>query len=134
MRHHDWQERYHAAIKNAQLVPFTWGVHDCITFAAYMVDAISDTAVTVRMRERYSWTSEAEARALIEKAGSLRTLIEEFMGEAVPWAQTTLGDAVLAIQNGKEIVAIHDGSNLIAPDAVGIAGVPLSCAVVGWRI
>lgn len=134
MRKENWQAEYHRAIATAQLLPFQWGVHDCVTFAAYLVDAISDLDVTARFKAKYRWTNQGEAARLILAAGSLQALVTEFMGPPISWVNLSLGDALMAFNNGKEIVCIHDGHNLIAPADKGLMSVPLSSAICGWRI
>jgi hypothetical protein len=135
MRHADWQTRYHAAIKTASIVPFTWGTHDCVTFAAYVADCIADGAIMKKVQERYSWSSEVEAYAIIQRVGSLKLLIEEFMGLALPWSKCAVGDPILAIQSGgKEILGVQDGHNLLVPASIGIEGLSLHSAVCGWRV
>lgn len=135
MRIENWYGEYGKAVAAVVGMPFEWGVHDCVTFAARVVDAISDLAVTASFRAKYQWNSKETAYAIISQAGGLEALVVEFLGDPVPWSRLSTGDIVLAIQSdGSEIICVHDGHNLIAPGAVGVISVRLSAAVKGWSI
>jgi hypothetical protein len=134
MRVSNWPSQYHRAVANARLIPFRWGVHDCVLFSAYVVDSISDLDVTPKFKARYHWHNEESAQKIIEQAGGLSALVCEFLGPPVSWTLLSTGDVVLAKSEEKILLAIHDGHNLLYPGVSGIAALPLSCALHGWRV
>lgn len=134
MRVANWPSQYHRAVASARTVPFRWGVHDCVLFAAYVVDSISDLDVTARFKARYHWHNEATAQAILGQAGGLDVLVREFLGQPVPWTMLSTGDIVLASSEGKHLLTVHDGHNLLYPGPNGVAPLPLAQAIHGWRI
>lgn len=134
MRVANWSSQYHRAVASARTVPFRWGVNDCVLFAAYVTDSISDLGVTQKFKAKYHWHDEESAKEIIRSAGSLDALVCEFMGPPVPWTLLSTGDVVLAESEGKTLLTVHDGSNLLYPSSTGIAALALSCAKHGWRV
>lgn len=133
MRYADWQDRFWASMNEAKQTPFKWGEHDCVLFAAKMADAISNSGYVSRAREAFTWTDVKEAIALT--GGGLRPLVESVMGPAVRWTQLCAGDIVLILDDeGRESLAIHDGSQIVGPDAVGVKVIPFRCAQGGWKV
>lgn len=134
MRLADWTLEYHRAIANARLVPFQWGVHDCVMFAAYVVDSITDLGVIRQLRSSYRWTNATEAAVIIRTAGSLSALTDRVLGTSVPWAQTGLGDVVLAMDGEREVLCINDGHCLLVAAGVGITSLPMTASQCGWKV
>ena len=84
----DWPERLDALLRARAEWPFVWGVHDCCTFCADAVLAITGVDVMGTLRQRYQSAFEALARP----------------GRQPP---SVLGYAVLAGQNA---VYIHSSN------------------------
>ena len=78
MRLPDWQSRLAAVMREAQARPFAWGSHDCATFAATCVVAVTgvDRIADVRAARQ----SELQAARLLERLGGLRAAIGERLG------------------------------------------------------
>lgn len=134
----DWEARYAHGIETVRFVPFTWGVHDCVMFAAYMIERVTGRDFSPEFRRKYRWADAQEAKAIVAGAGGLGALVDEFLGVAArrPPLLLAKGDVVLAHSiNGIEVLAVHDGARLIAPAPdVGLDTLPLGNALYGWRL
>ena len=91
----DWDARIAAYLEPLRLRPFEWGRHDCCTFTAGAVEAMTGVDPMPEFRGRYS-TAVGSARALRRfGAGTLAaTLDGKFAPIAAPLAQR--GDIVMA--------------------------------------
>lgn len=113
---------------------FVWGSHDCVLFAAKMADAISDARHAERAKLAFQWSSAREAAAIVGNA-DLRELVEVVMGPMLRWQSLSIGDIVLIKDDdGMYSLAIHDGVQIIGPDAVGYKNIPFSYAQGGWKV
>lgn len=71
----DWEQRlaeYAASIRD---LPFAWGSHDCILFAASAIEAMTGTDIAAAYRGRYD--SKISAAAILKEVGEgtlLKTL------------------------------------------------------------
>jgi hypothetical protein len=94
------------------------------------------TDIEPRVRELVGvWASEEEARAAIGSGGGLIRAITMVLGERVPWTRLTLGDIAIISDDAKQaVIVVHDGLNLIAPDAFGYRAVPVDRAHCGWKV
>lgn len=113
---------------------FVWGSHDCVLFAAKMADAISDARYVERAKQAFQWSNAREAAAIVGDA-DLRELVEVVMGPMLRWQSLSIGDMVLIKDDdGMQSLAIHDGVQIIGPDAVGYKNIPFSYAQGGWKV
>lgn len=135
IRRNDWQERLAEAVKHTQIVPFSYGVHDCCMWAAYCIDQMCDTDYVNQVVERLNYHSEAEANAVIANAGGLDNIVSEFLGEPIPGAFAAPGDVVLA-RNGDEkpIITVMVGHHLVGPGPDTVHHLPFSAAMKCWRV
>lgn len=136
MRYPDWQMRYDVAIRAASDVTFEWGVHDCVTFAANVYDAVCDGDAALRMRDQFFWSGPVSAARMLKELGGLRSACERILGPAdEAWLKLGKGDLIIAINpDGEEILTVHDGYKLLAPGPVGLIGLPLRTALCGWSV
>lgn len=86
----DWPERLMATIAVHQAAPFTWGQHDCATFFADCVAAVSGVDPFAEFRP---WTSEHSALRALAKSGSasVAEFVAQNFDEIVP-ADARRGD------------------------------------------
>ena len=131
MRLPDWQLRLADFGKARASVPFSWGSNDCCTFAAAAVEAIRGENP---MAHAAAYDSEFGALRLIASAGSLRALISSFLGVEISAKAAAVGDVVLVMNEGAELVAICNGVNAMAPGPGGMVALPMTAAVAAWRI
>lgn len=123
-------------VQEAHRRRFSWGEHDCVTFAMRCAVAISgDKTLESRVRVAFgTWGDALEATRAIGQDG-LTPAISSVLGAAVPWWQLRLGDLALVLDDeGREVVTVHDGVKLVAPDAIGLRSVPVERALHGWRV
>ncbi|MDF0489213.1 hypothetical protein PX554_13815 [Sphingomonas sp. H39-1-10] len=90
----DWDARLAAYLEPLRLRPFAWGSHDCCTFAAGAVEAMTGVDPMPEFRGRYS-TAIGSARAITRfgKGTVAATLDSKF--EPVAAALAHRGDIVM---------------------------------------
>jgi hypothetical protein len=131
----NWQPLFHAAIMERLEMPFEWGKHDCILFAMHVLQAETGIAWRRQLADAgLRWGSAAEAAKIIGSNGGLKPIIERFLGEAVAWAKCGEGDLVLADMDGRDVLCVHDGAQLIGPGSSRITRVSMRGARCGWVI
>lgn len=134
-RRDDWAERLAVAFETARALPFAYGTHDCALFCAYCIDRMTDSTFAQQVKETLNYADEESAYAAINAAGSLEAVVTQFLGEPTPRLLCRRGDVMLYQRGGPPGLGIHDGQQIIAPsEGVGLAGVPLECALKGWRV
>lgn len=91
----DWETRLAAYLDPLRLRPFDWGRHDCCTFTAGAVQAMTDVDPMPEFRGQYS-TAIGSARALVRLGrGTLAATLDEKF-EAVPASLAQRGDIVMS--------------------------------------
>lgn len=134
MRYADWQFRFWAEMERQQKARFVWGERDCVLFAATVADAISDSSYVARARAAFHWTDANEASGLTADRG-LQSLVETVLGPMQPWTTLTMGDIALILDNeGRQSLAIHDGTTVVGPVTVGVQRIPFRNVKGGWRV
>lgn len=134
MRYSDWQQRFWKALDARRTENFSYGVYDCVLFAAAMADSISDANYAKRATQAFRWRNSRDALRLIE-GKELRELIEVVMGPIERWQYMSMGDMVLINDEAQQqSLCIHDGCQLIGPDQVGFKVIPMRYAIGGWRV
>lgn len=92
------------------------------------------------LMEPYSTDRGGERKALrrllrrIDKAGGLRALVAEYLGEPIPPRMAAIGDVVIVMNSDTEMVGICNGVNVMAPGAEGMVALSMDAAVAAWRI
>ena len=135
MRRADWIDRLLATADAARDMPFAWGQHDCCLFAARCVDAMCDTVYAEQLATQYS--DERSALAYIATWGDLRSAVCEWLGETVRRpALLRRGDVVLFRDAaGQEAIGVCLGATVAAASRDGgLALLPMSAAITGWRV
>lgn len=129
-----WQDALAAAMCNAAMAPFEWGVNDCCLFTADCVAAMTGHDPAARYRGAYR-TYTGAAR-LIARAGGTAALVRKCLAATeIPAAQAGLGDVALVVQpNGEEVVAVHGGAGWHAPGIDGLLWMPAHWARTAWRV
>jgi len=91
----DWEARLAAYLEPLRLRTFAWGRHDCCTFAAGAVEAMTEVDPIPEFRGRYS-SARGAARALkrLGRGTLAATLDAKF--EAVPASLAQRGDIVMS--------------------------------------
>lgn len=128
-RLNDWPERLAAFMDERRNVPFQFGIHDCSTFAADAVAAMTGERLQIPVAD----SPEAYAR-LVRDQGTLRDMAEALLGESIHPAYAQRGDVVLLEMGERETLGICVGAEIAGPGADGLALAPMSMALLAWRI
>ena len=131
MRRRDWEGRFAAFVAERRCVPFAWGSNDCCLFAADAVLAITGTDHAGVLRVH---TSALEAARLVAQRGGLRQIATDALGPAVAPAMATVGDVVLVVNEGRELLAVCNGGTAIAPGERGMVALGMDAALAAWKI
>lgn len=132
-RRPDWNARLHAYVDAVKRLPFDWGEHNCATFAAGAIEAMTGE----NLANGYRFKTERGALQAMKRAGfdNLADLAAAKLPE-IHISQARLGDVaaiptdsafgyVLGIVNGETILALR-------PDGMGLA--PLFTATRAFRV
>jgi hypothetical protein len=139
MRHTDWQSRFSAFAQKRGAMPFVWGSNDCCTFTAAAVEAITG-ANPMASFEAFGVEKGPRRKALkrlfrrIDKAGGLRALATEYLGEPVSPLLAGVGDVVVLMNDGREMLGVCNGVNAIAPGGAGMVALGMDAAIAAWKI
>lgn len=120
------------ALLDARVVmPFGWGNgNDCATFA----DAAIAAQTGVSVIRDLSWSTRAEARAVITAEGGLEKAMDRRL-KRVPIALALRGD-IAAIADplfGIQLMVI-EGAMLVGPGELGLERLPRSKAIIAWDV
>lgn len=133
LKQQGWENRLFTAIEEARLHPFTWGSHDCATWAFDLRrDLIGGEDIAAQWRSRYA--TALGAQRVMRRLG-WKTL--EDMGRALlgdPLVTPLLaqrGDILLGGDNPAFGVCVGARGAFLAP--VGLTLLPLVSCRLGWR-
>lgn len=130
--------RLRAVVETYRHVPFAWNVHDCVLFLARCVDAQLGTRFEFNIPRDYKYDGPISALRVVKEAGGWEPIISRYLGPPVPVQALEFGDAVLG--HGPEpfertsMLGVCDEELFIAPDSLGLAWLPMSHALMGWKI
>lgn len=130
MRLPDWPQRLSACIDAARSVPFTFGAHDCCTFADDCVVAITGKSRMGDLRGAYA--GSISASRLIRQHGGLRAAVIARLGPCASRARR--GDVVMFMSAGREALGACIGSVFAAPGDGGLVFFPIGQAEACWEI
>lgn len=130
----DWMAQLQGAVETAQVLPFAYGLHDCCTFAAHCVDAMCGTNLLTRMQSEHPYRDEAEAYDVIGAAGGLAPLLDLYLPKRKPALYAAPGDVVIVEDNGRELVGVLIGHNVVAPGATGLMSLSGHRVLVAWEV
>jgi hypothetical protein len=128
----DWPERLDVLLRQRAGWPFVWGVNDCCTFAADAVQAITGVDVMGTLRQRYH--SAFEALGLTQELGGLRGAVSSLLGEPCDPVFCTVGDVLLVMNDGRELLAVCNGASAIAPGPRGLETLANPQILAAWRV
>lgn len=131
MRLQNWQERFSDFGKARVSMPFAWGANDCCTFAAASVLAITGRD----LRSAFpSYDGAHGAARAIEEGGGLQQLATRMLGAPVKPEMAAVGDVVLVVNEGRELLGVCNGVNVVAPGQTGSVPLGMDTAVAAWKI
>jgi len=136
-RRETWARDLEAYMAEVRDVPFAWGSHDCCTFAAGAVEAM--TGENPIPASCPPCGSREDAFAILDEAGGLEALVGLLAvrngWRAVPPALARRGD--LMIFAGKDdgpLLAVNVGASAVGPTERGTITIPAGRAVKAWHI
>lgn len=129
-RLHHWQTAYAAFMAERLAMPFAWGTNDCAIFAADCVLAI--TGVDVALPELRGHTTELQAARVLKAHGGVVGIATSALGEPVSSVFANVGDVVLCSADGRDMLAMCNGSTAMAPGPRGL--VPVAMGAQCWRV
>lgn len=129
-RREDWPERLAEYLEGARGRPFSFGTHDCATFAAGAVAVMTDAEIEAPRVE-----SAADYARFVLAAGSLHDHVGDRLGEPLPSpAFAQRGDVVLMTLDGRETLGVCIGAEVAGPGPGGMVTMPMSIAAAAWRV
>ena len=131
MRQQNWAVALQNQITQFNDKPFAWGAHDCCTFAADCVQAMTGEDKMIKYRGGY--TTELGANKKLKRAGGLEAAITAELGEPKKAVYAQRGDVVYFHSLG-DTAGICLGSKIAAPSLNGIVYTPMSEAILAWSV
>lgn len=132
MRKLNWAIALQNQITEFNQKQFEWGTHDCCTFAADCVLAMTGHDKMAKYRGGYK--SLLGAQKKINKAGGLEAAITAELGEPKQATYAKRGDVIYFISPLGATAGICVGSRIAAPAISGIAYTPISEAIFAWDV
>jgi hypothetical protein len=130
-RHAEWPTHLNAAVSAARARPFHWRGHNCATFAADCVQAMTGAALHGCFAELMK-----SGRRAIANAEHLEDHADRILGfeRRVPVVLAQRGDVVLVRVEPGPALAVCMGVSAAAVGPSGLAFVPMGAALCAWRI
>lgn len=107
-------------------MPFTYGTADCCRFVADCIEAVTGHQPMAAL----SYSTRAEAEALIASYGSLRDIMTALLGE--PYAGAKDGDACMIRVAGQDIAAVVYRGRCLLKTGLSVTDYPLWRAQLFW--
>jgi hypothetical protein len=134
MKRHDYIRRLWDTIDAHRELPFQWGgrdtSHDCCTFVAACLDAMTGDGYLDRLLAHYQ--DEDGAKAFIAAHGGLEGALTATLGDPIRIAFMRRGDVVLIEREGKEFVGICTGELVFSAGPDGLVTNPRQYAIRAW--
>ncbi len=112
-------------------MPFAWGANDCCTFAAAAVEAITGSNP---MKSFDNYDSAFAAARLVEEAGGIANLATSILGKPVSPRLAAVGDVVLLVNEGREMLGVCNGTCVMAPGGSHMTVLSMDAALAVWKI
>lgn len=134
-RYIDWPERLAAYLAQARPLPFAWGTHDCVTFAAGAVHAITGQQVLP-----LSWPDASHAARALRSMGGLPAAVGSVLPALAAPELAQRGDVVLvqtSVHGGRarrQWLGLVDGNRWWTPSATGLKSGPMDSACRAWGV
>ncbi|MBS0427612.1 MAG: hypothetical protein JSR41_10040 [Proteobacteria bacterium] len=131
MRTRNWQAALSTFIAERRSTPFAWGSNDCCLFAADAVHAMTGVDPAAELR---GYSSALDAARLVEARGGLARIAAGALGEPVAPVFASVGDVVLIENEGRELLALCNGTTALAPGELGLVVLGMDAAKAAWRV
>ena len=130
MRLPDWPMLFDSIVTARLREPFAWGANDCALFAADCVRAITG----IDMAKDLRGLNALQAARYVRRCGGMAGVALRALGPACRVRDAVQGDVLLVPTGKRQALAVHSGYGAILPGANGLMLVPLSLAVLAWRV
>lgn len=124
-----WESRLFNYMQSKFMEPFAWGTHDCCTFAAGAIQAVTEQVVF-----EPAYTSVFEAQTFMESVGGIEAWMTEHFGEPAAPLQARLGDIGLLTLPDRELLCVVAGHQVVAPGEEHSLFYPLTDCTKVWRV
>lgn len=139
MRAENWHRRLDDGVNELRTRTFAWGDNDCCTGAAFLIYEITGVDIAAGFRGTYS--TQAEAEAILEAVGGMVALVQSVVGP-LGWTRTRpsfarRGDLVVRIlpETGKPSLGVCLGRDAVFPAVGGgVAFFPMNECKTAWRV
>jgi len=132
MRVNNWAIALQSQITQFNEKQFAWGSHDCFTFAADCVKAI--TGVDKMSKHRGGYKTELGANKKLKRMGGVEKAITSELGEPISHKLAQRGDVVYFVSPMGDTAGICMGRVIAAPAANGVLYIPMTAAKAAWRV
>lgn len=132
MKKNNWTLALHQQIAEFNDKPFAWGTHDCCTFAADCVLAM--TGIDHLAAHRGSYKTAAGAARRLAKVGGIEAGMIALLGEPIAPALAQRGDVVCFTSPLGDTAGICMGTHIAAAGENGITHTPMVQAYKVWRV
>jgi len=126
----NWQWRLGELLDARRRTPFAWGSNDCCTFAADCVLAVTGVDPGAGLRD---YSTEKEAVLSLRKYGGVGGVGDALFGAPVGPLLARVGDVGVVAVEGRESLAVCNGSTWIAAGKFGTVALPMQAASRAWR-
>lgn len=138
MSYGEREDRLRAVVENYRNIPFQWSVHDCALFAARCVDAQLGTRFEQNIQRDYNYSNAITSLRIVVEAGGWEKIVGRYFGPSVTPEKLGFGDVVLGHSTPPfertTLLGICDEEMFMVPDTNGLYWVPMSHAIMGWKI
>lgn len=132
MRKQNWPELLAVFIEQRHSLPFTWGSHDCCSFAAASVLELTGVDHFAPFVGQYDSAISA-ARVLKEHDG-VRGIATAALGDEIPPLTAQRGDIVMISAEHGDTLSVCMGGYCLAPGDTCLTARPILSAVTAWRV
>lgn len=127
-----WELRLAAYIEEQRAKAFVWASHDCVTFAAGAVQALTEGDADAILPIAYG--NRRQGVDALRRLGGLRGAVESVLGDALAPARARIGDVGLVAGGGRRFLAVCNGATWLGPGPRELVAVGLLEAECCWRV
>lgn len=132
-RLNNWPKLLATHLSAVQAIPFKWAVHDCCTFAADAVKAITGTDPMADLSGTYH--NALQAARVLRAEGGLPAAVSKRLGFGKLPALAQRGDVILFNMRGHgSALGICTGPLFAAPGENGMEFFSMEAAQVAWGV
>lgn len=133
MKPQGFPEKLALYTRSKRLLPYAWGTHDCVTFAADWIVELRGTDPIAEIRG--TWSDEETATTVLASAGGLIAAMDARFTRHPSKNEAQRGDIVLVPDGtGRMSLGICTGMHAAAPGDTEMLMVPMTEARLAWDV